>query len=409
MSSTFGGLWASLLDVGRNPATGGYLRFAYNDAEMQAREWFIAAANSRGLEVETDRNGNLWGWLRCNIATQEKAIVIGSHLDSVPEGGAFDGPLGVVSALAAIDLLRERNITLTRDLAVVVFADEEGARFGIACAGSRLMTGALAPEKALGLLGRDGQTMAEAMKHVGFNSAHLGADLQLLDQIGVFIELHIEQGKALAYQDAAVGVATTIWPHGRYRFTISGRADHAGTTAMTDRQDPMTTFAQLALETNRFATQQDIRATFGRIEVTPNGTNAIPSEVNAWLDLRTPNQEQLDLALSAISSFASASSKQFGTETKLVPESVTGVTIFDAVLREEIRRSIANTNSLDSVPAIATGAGHDAGILAAAGIPTAMIFVRNPTGVSHSPQEFANEEDALAGVHALTDALIGLM
>ena len=376
---------------------------------MQCREWFSAACEARGLALETDRNGNMWAWWHAAITTTEKAIVIGSHLDSVPEGGAFDGPLGVVSALAAVDQLKESGWTPTRDLAIVVFADEEGARFGIACAGSRLLTGALDPDKARSLLGRDGLTMQEAMERVGFASAHLGRDTDRLNRIGLFIELHVEQGKALVNENAPVGVATTIWPHGRYRFTFTGRADHAGTTAMRDRQDPMTAFAMTAVQTAQLAISHDVRATFGRLEVVPNGTNAIPSQVNAWLDLRTPTQETLDAVLEELRISAAENVALNGTHVEVIPESVTGVTIFDEQLREQVRKAIAGNSSSETIPAIATGAGHDAGILAAAGIPTAMIFVRNLTGISHSPQEFAEEADALIGVQALADTVRELM
>jgi N-carbamoyl-L-amino-acid hydrolase len=294
-------------------------------------------------------------------------------------------------------------------LAIVVFADEEGARFGIACAGSRLLTGALDPDKARSLLGRDGLTMHEAMTRVGFDSSHLGVDNDRLSRIGFFVELHVEQGKALVNENAPVGVATTIWPHGRYRFTFTGRADHAGTTAMRDRQDPMTAFAMTAVQTAQLATTKDVRATFGRLEVIPNGTNAIPSQVNAWLDLRTPTQETLDAVLEELRTSAKQNVYLNGTQVEVIPESVTGITIFDEQLRERVRQAIAGSATRESIPAIATGAGHDAGILAAAGIPTAMIFVRNPTGISHSPEEFAEESDAIIGVRALADAVRELM
>ena len=157
---TFQQMWQELLPVGRDGRTGGYRRFAWDDADRQCREWFEAQAQSRGMDVETDRNGNQWAWW--GDADAGDALVLGSHLDSVPDGGAYDGPLGVVSAYATVDALRAAGITPTRPLAVTSFADEEGARFGIACTGSRLLTGSLDPDTARGLRDREGQTLAEA-------------------------------------------------------------------------------------------------------------------------------------------------------------------------------------------------------------------------------------------------------
>ena len=146
--TTFETMWDDLLPVGRNPDTGGYRRFVWSDAERACREWFVAEAGQRGLDVHDDRNGNLWAWWG-DPDTEGPGLVIGSHLDSVPEGGAFDGPLGVVSSFAALDIVRSSGAARSRPIAVAAFSDEEGARFGVACAGSRLLTGQLTPERAL--------------------------------------------------------------------------------------------------------------------------------------------------------------------------------------------------------------------------------------------------------------------
>ena len=161
-ASRYTEMWRSLLPLGLNPDTGGYRRFAWNTADLACREWFRSEAAARGLEMETDRNGNLWAWWG---PKGPGAVVTGSHLDSVPDGGAFDGPLGVVSSFAAIDVLRARGFTPSTPFAVACFSDEEGARFGIACAGSRLMTGALDAEKARGMQAY----MKSAMPYYGVN------------------------------------------------------------------------------------------------------------------------------------------------------------------------------------------------------------------------------------------------
>jgi len=402
----FDNLWAELEPIGRFAATGGYRRYAYDTAELECREWFTSTATSRGLDVEVDRNGNLWAWwIPSGVRADAPALVIGSHLDSVPDGGAFDGPLGVVSSFAALDAARGSGHAPVAPIAVVAFADEEGARFGVACAGSRLMTGQLEPDKARALVGRDGATMGQAMLAAGHDPSGLGRDDERLARIGTFVELHVEQGRALIDEAASVGVATSIWPHGRYRFTFRGVADHAGTTRMVDRHDPMIAFAHTVLSANAAARQRDSRATFGRMEVEPNGTNAIPSVVRAWLDARAMDQRTLDGMLERISADAAARSLENGTEVDVTSESVTGVLDFDEVLRERLAAAIAIEQGVPSIPVLPTGAGHDAGILASAGVDTAMLFVRNPTGVSHSPHEHAERDDCIAGVEALAAVL----
>ena len=399
-------LWAELEPIGRFAVTGGYRRYAYDTAELECREWFVSTATARGLDVEVDRNGNLWAWwIPSGVNADAPALVIGSHLDSVPDGGAFDGPLGVVSSFAALDAARSGGLSPGVPIAVVAFADEEGARFGFACAGSRLMTGQLQPDKARALRGRDGATMAEAMAAAGHDPSGLGRDDERLARIGMFVELHVEQGRFLIDEGASIGVATSIWPHGRYRFTFRGVADHAGTTRMVDRHDPMIAFARTALSANAAARERDSRATFGRLEVEPNGTNAIPSEVRAWLDARAMDQRTLDEMLERISTDAEVSSLENGTEVDVVAESITAVLDFDEALRDRLAAAIAVEQGVPAVPVLPTGAGHDAGILASAGVNTAMLFVRNPTGVSHSPHEHAERDDCLAGVEALTAVL----
>ena len=224
-----------------------------------------------------------------------------------------------------------------------------------------------------------------------------------LDRIGCFLELHVEQGRDLVDRDAAVGLATEIWPHGRYRFDFTGDANHAGTTRMEDRHDPMLSFAMTALAAGKQARLAGQRATFGRVDVAPNGTNAIPSRVTAWLDARCDTDESLVRLVAEIKRQGTERAGRDGTRLEVTPESVSGAVSFDPVLTGSLRAGLADR--WGDVPVIPTMAGHDAGILAAAGVPTAMMFVRNPTGVSHSPEEFASMADCLAGVDALADAI----
>jgi beta-ureidopropionase / N-carbamoyl-L-amino-acid hydrolase len=393
----FASLWGSLTSIGRDATTGGYLRYAWSDADHACREWFVEEALDRELTVETDRNGNLWAWWGDPAAGD--AVVTGSHFDSVPHGGAFDGPLGIVSALLAVDLLRGRGVRPSRPIGIVAFAEEEGSRFGIACLGSRLLTGSVSAERARSLVDSDGVSLAHAL---GEDAPGIGAEPERLARLGAFIELHIEQGRALVDLERPVGVATAIWPHGRWRLDFTGEANHAGTTRMSDRHDPMLTFAYTVLAANKEARLASAHATVGRVNVEPNATNAVPARVTAWLDARAPEQSTLDALVNAVGRRAEERAQRDGTTVTMTPESVSPVTVF----HKELADRIAET--LGGAPTLPTAAGHDAGVLAAWGVPTAMLFVRNPTGVSHSPAEHATDVDCAAGVEHLATVLQAL-
>ncbi|MFG3133753.1 allantoate amidohydrolase [Streptomyces tendae] len=401
---SFHSMWAELLPVGRSSASGGYRRYAWTGADTDCRTWFREQAEARGLVHETDRNGNQWAWLGDPAAGN--AVVTGSHLDSVPDGGAFDGPLGVVSAFAALDELRGRGARPTRPLGIVNFGDEEGARFGLACVGSRLTAGALTVEQAHRLTDGDGVTLPRAMEAAGYDPDTLGPDPERLARIGAFVELHVEQGRALDLSGDRIGIASAIWPHGRWRFDFRGEANHAGTTRLADRHDPMLSYAETVLAARREAELAGAVATFGKIGVEPNGVNAIPSLVRGWLDSRAADQESLDTVVTGIEKAAREYAAAHGVDLDVVRESFTPVVEFDHALRDELARILGTRTELKA-PVLGTGAGHDAGILSDR-IPTAMLFVRNPTGVSHSPAEHAAEDDCVAGVTALADVLEGL-
>jgi N-carbamoyl-L-amino-acid hydrolase len=283
---------------------------------------------------------------------------------------------------------------------IVAFAEEEGSRFGVACLGSRLMCGDLDPARALALRDRDGVPLSDA---AGLDPARLGPDPKRLAGIDTFVELHIEQGRWLAGADdpAPVGVASAIWPHGRWRLDFAGEGNHAGTTRMAQRRDPMLTFAYAVLAANKAARLRGAHATVGRVAVSPNATNAIPASVTAWLDARAAEQSTLDGLVDDVLARVADRAGRDGTTVTSAIESLSPETGFDTGLRDRIAAL------LGGAPVLPTGAGHDAGVLAAH-VPTAMLFVRNPTGVSHAPGESATDEDCEAGVLALADVLAEL-
>ncbi|WP_407359082.1 allantoate amidohydrolase [Microbacterium sp. LTA6] len=392
MTNDFGALrlLGEIEDTGRDPHRGGYSRHVFDAAEHDLRDWFIERAQRLGLNVIPDRNGNLWAWWG---EPGPDAFVTGSHLDSVPGGGAHDGPLGVVSALAAVDRLQQRGFVPNRPFAVTVFAEEEGSRFGIACLGSRLLSGAISAERAGDLKDAGGNRFADVARAAGLPTP--GRDAEALSRIGMFVELHVEQGKGLIDMDAPVAVGSSILEHGRWRIDVRGQGNHAGTTEITDRRDPMLAAAEAVLAARRAASRRaGSRATIGRIEPVPGGTNVIASRVSAWLDVRADSERDTRDIIAEVEQAVIDAAAAEGCTASVVEESYSGEVRFDPALRDRIAATLGN------VPVLPTGAGHDAGVLAAH-VPTAMLFVRNPSGVSHAPEEGADDAAVEAGVDAL--------
>lgn len=305
---------------------------AEDEAHRLATTWLEGA----GLEVEVDRHGNLLG--RSGRADD---VWVGSHLDSVPHGGRFDGALGVVAAIEAVEAVGAGS--------VVVFRGEE-----VGCVGSRALCSS-----------GDGLPR-------------------------VFLELHVEQGPRLADRDVPVGVVTGIVGYTRGELVVEGRAGHAGTTPMAGRQDALVAAAAEVLRVRDAARAiEDGVATVGIVEVEPGGANVIPSLVRMSLDVRAPDRERLDALIAAIG---------FVPSYRVEPAQFTGAA--RAAIRDEIT---ARGLELVELP---SGAGHDAGILATAGVDSAMLFVRSLNGgISHSPDELSSPEDVELATEVLTGAL----
>ncbi|GGL85740.1 allantoate amidohydrolase [Nakamurella endophytica] len=399
--SRFASTWADLAGIGRDRLRGGYSRHLFDDGDLQLREWFRAEAGRRGLDVETDRNGNLWAWWG---TPGPDTVAAGSHLDSVPGGGAFDGPLGVVSALLAVDELRARGVRPRRPFAVVSFAEEEGGRFGVPCLGSKLMTGAVDPDHVRRLRDTDEIGLADAARRAGIDPTRMGPDRERLAQLATFVELHVEQGRLLQAADPAaqVAVGSEIVAHGRWRLTVTGEGNHAGTTRPEDRHDPMIPAAAAVLAARRvLADHPGAVATIGRLHPVPGGTNVIASSVQCWLDARWGSAEQTATLVDEIVAAVRAEAELEGCTLVMTREAMSDRVDFDPGLSVNLSERLG-------APIIPTGAGHDAGVLSAH-LPAAMLFVRNPSGVSHAPGEHAETADCIAGVQRLTDVLADLL
>jgi beta-ureidopropionase / N-carbamoyl-L-amino-acid hydrolase len=400
-----------LAAIGRDPA-GGWTRLAWTEEDRAARRWFQTEAEARGLAVERDQAGNLWAWWAGAHPDRPGhppgvprtppggggGLAVGSHLDTVRGGGAYDGALGVVGGLVAVAELARRGVAPRRPVAVVAFADEEGGRFGTATFGSRVLAGALDPAAVLDRTDQAGVSLAKAVQDAGLDPRSLGPDPDRLAKLAAFVELHVEQGRGLAGHDTPVGLGTAIWPHGRWRLTLTGEANHAGTTRLQDRRDPMLGLAAATLAARAAAAELGAVATVGRVLVEPNSTNSVPGRVLVWLDARAEHDQALDWLLAAFETAVGEAARRHGLDVELTGESRSPAVAFDRDLAARVAGCLRG-GGLEPVE-LPTAAGHDAGALAAA-VPTAMLFVRNRSGTSHSPAEHAGQADCLAGVQAL--------
>jgi N-carbamoyl-L-amino-acid hydrolase len=395
-------LFAEVSAIGLDHGSGATTRLAWTEQAAAAAEWFDQTARRLGLEPEVDRNGNRWAW---SGTPATGAIITGSHLDSVREGGRFDGALGVVAGLIAVHMLAQRGEQLQSPMAVVSFADEEGGRFDTPTFGSRAMLGSLDVQAILERRDRDGITLREALAGAGLDPSGLGPDPERLQQIGAFVELHIEQDTLLTERDRRLALGTKILPHGRWRVDLHGEANHAGTTPLAIRRDPMLTLAAAVTAARRIASEERALATIGKLELSPNATNAIAERVSLWLDVRAEDDETVERTVARIVAEAQADADAQGVRLELSRESFVGAVHFSSQLRSRVA-AILTAQGIEDVP-MATGAGHDSGALANA-VPTAMLFVRSATGASHSARELASVEDCVFGIGALTETLAAL-
>lgn len=398
LTDRFVASFGALAAIGRTPT--GYRRFSWTEADARARAWFLDRARGLGMGARTDGNGNLYAWWGDPDAA--RVVLTGSHIDTVVDGGAFDGALGIVSGFLAVENLQRKHEHPDLPIGVVAFVDEEGARFGVPTIGSRLLTGALAPEQVLGLTDRDGVKWSAAMREAGADPEEVGPDPALLDRVTAFVELHVEQGRGLVYEVQPVGIISGIWPHGRWRADLRGSSDHAGAARLEDRRDPALTLGTAVLAARQAASELGARATVGRVEMAPNTTNVVPERASCWLDARAPDDQVLDRLVDKWLEAIDREAELAGIAVALTRESYTAGVSFDPGLSARLATAL---EKLDITPTeLPTAAGHDAGVLAAR-VPAAMLHVRNVTGVSHSPNEDAALEDCVVGVQVLTSVL----
>jgi beta-ureidopropionase / N-carbamoyl-L-amino-acid hydrolase len=386
----------TLMPIGQGP--GGTTRLAWTEEDAAAGEWFREQAAGAGLRTERDPAGNLWAM----PDAPPPWWAVGSHLDSVREGGSFDGALGVAAGFEVAARLAKRGAAgatagegaagaaraagPASPIAVISFADEEGARFNTPTFGSRALTGAL----DLGVLDRvdrDGVRLADAIRAAGVDPSGIERAPEWLPRLCGFVELHIDQTAELERAGVPAGVVRGLVSRVRLRAEIEGRADHAGTTPPADRRDALAAAARLivaALDRSG----DGLVATASRIEVEPNALTTVPARASVWLDARAPDAARVEAWRAEVEAF------DVGLPVALSLESRSPGCEFDERLRS---RLVALSEKLGArAPEVDCYAGHDAGLIAAR-LPAAMVLVRNETGVSHSPAERVELEDAAFG------------
>lgn len=364
----------------------GATRPTFSRAWANARAYVIAQAEAAGCDVRTDAAGNLharqttFGW-------DAKAYLCGSHLDTVPHGGDYDGVAGVVTALELLRSAHDDGVTVPVEL--VVFAEEEGPAFGLGMLGSRAWVGDLGVTELARLKNAAGQTYLEAGQPYGVDPARLAADrLDPTKHLGL-IEVHIEQGPGMWRRDQRLAIVTAIAGRVQARVTVTGEANHAGATAMADRRDALAAAAEMIGRIEELARDMGggVVATVGRITAEPNAINVIANRVEFTVDLRAPTTSQLDDARQLLTAAIIASTEPRGVESRLTITEQASATPMDAKLIARLRKAAG-----DPTPVAVSGALHDSAILAPH-VPTAMLFVPSRDGISHNPAEFSRFED----------------
>jgi N-carbamoyl-L-amino-acid hydrolase len=404
-------LWKFLMvlsEVGeyRDEHTGlkGVNRPALTEADGRARamvkKWFEEA----GLEVRVDRIGNCFGRRR---GTRKDAapVMAGSHLDSVPTGGAFDGPLGVLGALEVVRTLNDAGVQTPRPIEIAFFTEEEGSRFGTDMLGSAVAAGRIPLETALGLKDRNGLTVQEELVRIGFN----GASSERLEPPRAYLECHIEQGPILRAANQDLGVVTGVQGISWQELTIVGKSAHAGTTPMEQRRDAGLAASRINLRMQQMATgghYGQLRATMGGIELAPGVTNIVPGRARCTVDLRNPDDGMMSAAENDFAAFLRALEAEMGVRIEARQTVKTRFVPFSEEVQAAIARNISAAGL--SYQRLVSGAGHDAQEMASL-CPTAMIFVPGEyDGISHNPREYSTPQQCANGINVLLHTMLEL-
>lgn len=385
----------ALAEFGRT-AAGAVTRIAYSEADMQARDWLDARFADHGMSLRRDTAGNSIAVLPGDDPAL-RPIVVGSHTDSVPEGGRYDGALGVIAALECVRALRSARSRLRHPLAVINFAAEE-ATMGGATFGSRALAGQLDPS-VIERLAVDGEKVSSHLTNAGLDPDRVIEAACSRDTFAAYLELHIEQGPVLDEANVPIGIVEGMSGIRRYEVTFDGAANHAGTTPMARRRDALVMAAPFVVAVRDVADSLGIVGTVGDLRVHPGAPNVIPGRVDADVELRSTEDRLLVRAEAELRQSAGASGAEIRRLSAKAPVR------FDAGIIERLER-VCRDKGLKH-QRLWSGAGHDAGLLASI-TAAAMIFVPSRHGISHSIDEFTKDEDCLSGADVLLNTIIDL-
>jgi allantoate deiminase len=378
----------------------GVTRLFASPEHLQAIAMLRGWMEDAGMTCRVDAIGNLVGRYAADPAAgnDPKVLVVGSHHDTVREGGRYDGAMGVLVAIACVDALATAGRRLPFHVDVVAFADEEGTRFTSSLLGSRAMAGIFKPE-VLAFCDRDGITMADAMKSAGFDPDGIESCRYAAGSVLGYVEAHLEQGPILEAEGLPVGLVTAIASGTRHRFSVRGMAGHAGTVPMGIRRDALAGAAEMILACEQIAqTATGAVATIGQIRVGPGATNVIPGEATFSLDLRAPTRIAHDDVRARVLDRvrAVAAHRHLALEHEQLYESS------GCIMDQGLRRRLAAAIEAEGLPVrdLFSGAGHDANAMQALG-PVAMLFVRCRGGISHNPEEYVAPDDIVTAARVM--------
>jgi N-carbamoyl-L-amino-acid hydrolase len=389
----------ALSEFGKNPY-GGVSRTAYSDADKQGRAWVMGVMREAGLETSIDVAGNIIG-KRAGSSTALKPILFGSHIDSVPDGGNYDGDVGVLSSIEVVRTMRDRGLVTRHPIEVIIFQNEEGGTIG-----SRAFVGHL-PDSDLGLVAKSGKTLRDGITFIGGDPTKLSTLHWKKGDYAAYIEYHIEQGGTLDAEGVNIGVVEGIVGIGWWDVVIDGFGNHAGTTPMDKRRDALMSAAKYVQMVNRVVTSEPGRqvGTVGRIQAFPGAPNVIPGQVQATLEIRDLDKAKIVRLANRVMDEAKKIGAENGTTFTFKETYLSEPAIMDNGVQKVIEASAKSLGMTTKY--LPSGAGHDAQYMAQI-CPTGMIFCPSVGGVSHSPKEFTKPQDVVNGANVLMQTVMAL-
>ena len=390
---------AALSEFGKNPY-GGVSRTAYSEFDKQGREYVMGLMREAGLETSIDVAGNIIG-RRAGSSPALKPLLFGSHIDSVPDGGNYDGDVGVLSSIEVARTLKERGVTTRHPIEVVIFQNEEGGTIG-----SRAMVGHLG-EKDLDLVAKSGKTLRDGIQFIGGDPTKLSTLHKQKGDYAAYVEYHIEQGGNLDAEGLNIGVVEGIVGIGWWDVTIDGFGNHAGTTPMDKRHDALLAAAKYVQMVNRVVTAEPGRqvGTVGRIQAFPGAPNVIPGQVQATLEIRDLDQAKIVRLARKVMDEATKIGQENGTTFTFKETYLSTPAIMDSGVQKVIEASAKSIGLTTKY--LPSGAGHDAQYMAQIA-PAGMIFCPSVGGISHSPKEYSKPQDVVNGANVLLQTILAL-